>query len=245
MGLRHFLSLRVQVCEAIAGAADHRRVHHPLQRRVADRAARPSDAFVCSSRGAGGISMIMPRTGSHSGGNAGGRGGRGGGARVLRKWRGAGRRLLHWVSPQPSAHGPIAFGVPPVADRTEPFVSRVRAGLAGRTAELERLAVEMFARSLSTRDIEAAFKDATGTSRLSRTAVSQVTERLPGHRTALGCSNARASACNGGCRCHRRGRRCARRTRRGAAGAAFSHTSGKSVAFFHRSGIKRANPNPK
>jgi Transposase, Mutator family len=65
-----------------------------------------------------------------------------------------------------------------VADRTEPFVSRVRAGLAGRTAELERLAVEMFARSLSTRDIEAAFKDATGTSRLSRTAVSQVTERL-------------------------------------------------------------------
>jgi len=55
---------------------------------------------------------------------------------------------------------------------------RVRAGLAGRTAELERLAVEMFARGLSTRDIEAAFRDASGASVLSRTAVSQVTERL-------------------------------------------------------------------
>ena len=62
-----------------------------------------------------------------------------------------------------------------MADRTEPFVSRVRAGLAGRTAELERLAVEMFARGLSTRDIEAAFRDATGGSLLSRTAVSQIT----------------------------------------------------------------------
>jgi putative transposase len=77
-----------------------------------------------------------------------------------------------------TAEGPIEYGVPQVADRVEPFVSRVRAGLAGRTAELERLAVEMFARGLSTRDIEAAFRDARGASVLSRTAVSQVTERL-------------------------------------------------------------------
>jgi transposase-like protein len=77
-----------------------------------------------------------------------------------------------------SAEGAIEFGVPQVADRAEPFVSRVRAGLAGRTAELEHLAVEMYARGLSTRDIEAAFRDATGASLLSRTAVSQVTERL-------------------------------------------------------------------
>jgi putative transposase len=77
-----------------------------------------------------------------------------------------------------TAEGPIEYGVPQVADRAEPFVSRVRARLAGRTAELERLAVEMFARGLSTRDIEAAFQDETGASLLSRTAVSQVTERL-------------------------------------------------------------------
>src|SRR5881409_3165731 len=36
----------------------------------------------------------------------------------------------------------------------------------------------MFARGLSTRDIEAAFRDASGASVLSRTAVSQITERL-------------------------------------------------------------------
>jgi hypothetical protein len=36
--------------------------------------------------------------------------------------------------------GAIEDGVPQVADRSEPFVSRVRAGLAGRTAELEQLA---------------------------------------------------------------------------------------------------------
>jgi transposase-like protein len=77
-----------------------------------------------------------------------------------------------------TAEGAIEYGVPQVADRPEPFVSRVRAGLAGRTAELERLAVEIFARGLSTRDIEAAFRDATGSSTLSRPAVSQVTERL-------------------------------------------------------------------
>ena len=77
-----------------------------------------------------------------------------------------------------TAEGPIEYGVPQVADRTEPFVSHVRAGLAGRTAELEQLAVEMYARGLSTRDIEAAFRDASGASLLSRTAVSQVTERL-------------------------------------------------------------------
>lgn len=77
-----------------------------------------------------------------------------------------------------TAEGAIEYGVPQVADRAEPFVSRVRGGLAGRTAELEQLAVEMYARGLSTRDIEAAFRDASGTTVLSRTAVSQVTERL-------------------------------------------------------------------
>ena len=77
-----------------------------------------------------------------------------------------------------TAEGAIDYGVPQVADRAEPFVSRVRAGLAGRTAEVEQLAVEMYARGLSTQDIEAAFRDASDASLLSRTAVSQVTERL-------------------------------------------------------------------
>ena len=91
---------------------------------------------------------------------------------------GAGYRNGYRRSRLRTAEGAIEYGVPQVADRAETFVSRVRAGLAGRTAELEQLAVEMYARGLSTRDIEAAFRDASGASVLSRTAVSQVTERL-------------------------------------------------------------------
>src|SRR5213592_2925965 len=50
--------------------------------------------------------------------------------------------------------------------------------LGMRTEELERLAIEMYARGLSVRDIEAAFTDASGKSLLSKSAVSQITERL-------------------------------------------------------------------
>jgi transposase-like protein len=65
-----------------------------------------------------------------------------------------------------------------IADRAQPFRSRLRETLRGRTAALEALAVEMDARGLSTRDIEALFADETGTSLLSRSAVSQICERL-------------------------------------------------------------------
>lgn len=77
-----------------------------------------------------------------------------------------------------SAEGAIEYGVPQVADRAEPFRSQVRAIIKGRTAEFERLAVEMYARGRSTRDIEAVFADASGHSVLSKSAVSQVTEVL-------------------------------------------------------------------
>ena len=50
--------------------------------------------------------------------------------------------------------------------------------LRGNSDVLERLAVEMYARGLSTRDIEDALEDATGTRLLSRTAVSELTESL-------------------------------------------------------------------
>jgi hypothetical protein len=49
--------------------------------------------------------------------------------------------------------------LPQVSDLGEPYRSRVRDRLAGRTEELERLAVEMYARRLSTRDIESTFAD--------------------------------------------------------------------------------------
>jgi putative transposase len=59
-----------------------------------------------------------------------------------------------------------------------PFRSRLREIIRGRTEELEALAVEMYARGLSTCDIEALFADERGRSLLSRTAVSEITERL-------------------------------------------------------------------
>lgn len=77
-----------------------------------------------------------------------------------------------------SAEGAIEYSAPQIADRDAPFRSRIRAAVRGRTEELEALAVEMYARGLSTRDIEALFADQEGRSLLSRTAVSEVTERL-------------------------------------------------------------------
>jgi putative transposase len=77
-----------------------------------------------------------------------------------------------------TAEGAVEYSAPQIADRAEPFRSKIRAILGGRTEELESLAVEMYARGLSTRDIEAMFADETGQSLLSRTAVSTITERL-------------------------------------------------------------------
>ena len=77
-----------------------------------------------------------------------------------------------------TAEGAVEYSAPQVRETPEPFVSSVRAALCGRTQELERLAVELYARGLSTRDIEDAFTDETGRRLLSRAAVSEITERL-------------------------------------------------------------------
>ncbi len=68
---------------------------------------------------------------------------------------GAGYRNGYRTGRLKSAEGSIEYGAPQIADRAEPFRSRIRALLGKRTAELETLAVEMYARGLSTRDIEA------------------------------------------------------------------------------------------
>jgi transposase-like protein len=77
-----------------------------------------------------------------------------------------------------TAEGAIEYSAPQIADRAEPFRSKIRKALGKRSERLERLAVEMYARGLSTRDIEALFADEAGRSLLSRSAVSEVTERL-------------------------------------------------------------------
>lgn len=91
---------------------------------------------------------------------------------------GAGYRNGYRPGRLKSAEGLIEYRAPQIADRDEPFRSRIRALLGKRTAELETLAVEMYARGLSTRDIEALLADESGHSLLSRTAVSEITERL-------------------------------------------------------------------
>jgi transposase-like protein len=78
-----------------------------------------------------------------------------------------------------SAERAIEFAVPQVRGLGEPYRSEIRAALgSGRTEELERLGIEIYAKGLSVRDIEAAFTDCTGRCVLTRTAVSQLTERL-------------------------------------------------------------------
>lgn len=77
-----------------------------------------------------------------------------------------------------TAEGEVTVQVPQVREAPETYRSRLMADLSGRSDVLERLAVEMYARGLSTRDIEDALREATGDRLLSRTAVSQVTEVL-------------------------------------------------------------------
>jgi putative transposase len=76
-----------------------------------------------------------------------------------------------------TGEGEIRFAVPQVAG-LEGFTSKIREGLAGRTDELERLGIELYARGLSTRDIEKTFVDDDGKALLSRTTVSALSEQL-------------------------------------------------------------------
>ena len=77
-----------------------------------------------------------------------------------------------------SAEGFIEYAAPQVAGGDAPFRSELRDHLKGHTEALEDLAIEMLARGLSVRDIEDAFKDESGRLLLSRTAVSELGERL-------------------------------------------------------------------
>ena len=92
--------------------------------------------------------------------------------------RARGYRNGYRVGRVKSAEGEIEFAVPQISDTTEPFRSQIREVIRGRTEELERLAVEMYARGLSVRDIERAFTTETGACVLSKSAVSELTERL-------------------------------------------------------------------
>ena len=74
--------------------------------------------------------------------------------------------------------GRIEHGMPQVRGTVAPFRSAIREALGSCTEELKRLAIEMYARGRSVRDIEAAVTDANDKSLLFKSAISQVTERL-------------------------------------------------------------------
>jgi len=77
-----------------------------------------------------------------------------------------------------TAEGRVKLQVPQVRESAEPYRSTLVDFLRGNSDVLERLAVEMYTRGLSTRDIEDAFSEVTGDLLLSRTAVSVITDRL-------------------------------------------------------------------
>jgi putative transposase len=77
-----------------------------------------------------------------------------------------------------TAEGAIDVRVPQLRGADEPFRSSLMSFLEGNSDVLERLVTEMYARGLSTRDVEDAFRDATGELLISRSAVSEITDRL-------------------------------------------------------------------
>ena len=77
-----------------------------------------------------------------------------------------------------TAEGALLVHLPQVRGTEEPFRSRLAEGLARGSARLEGLVAQMYLRGLSTRDVEAALREATGERVLSRSAVSRVTESL-------------------------------------------------------------------
>jgi putative transposase len=80
-----------------------------------------------------------------------------------------------------TAEGEAAVRVPQVRKADEPYRSKLMEFLDGNSDVLERLVVEMYARGLSTRDVEDCFRDATGALLISRSAVSEITDQLWEH----------------------------------------------------------------
>jgi len=72
----------------------------------------------------------------------------------------------------------LELAVPRVREVRKPFVSRILQGVVHLSEKVKTLALEMYVRGLSTRDIEEAFVDGDGKPMFSRSAVSHLSERL-------------------------------------------------------------------
>jgi len=77
-----------------------------------------------------------------------------------------------------TAEGKVMIDVPQLRDTEESYRSSFLSQIKSMTPELERLAIEMYVRGLSTRDIEDTLKDKDGKNLISKDGVSQITEAL-------------------------------------------------------------------
>jgi transposase-like protein len=77
-----------------------------------------------------------------------------------------------------TAEGMIPIEIPQMRDTAMSYSSKLRKFFKGNTECLEKLAVEMYAKGLSTRDIEDALYEATGDQILSKSSVSRIAEVL-------------------------------------------------------------------
>jgi putative transposase len=77
-----------------------------------------------------------------------------------------------------TAEGFVDVAVPQVRGAGEPFRSSLMSFLEGNSEVLDSLVNEMYARGLSARDVEDAFRDSTGELLISKSAVSGITDRL-------------------------------------------------------------------
>jgi putative transposase len=77
-----------------------------------------------------------------------------------------------------TAEGKVVIDVPQLRNTEETYRSQFLNQQNTLSPELERLAIEMYARGLSTRDIEDALKDENGTPLISKTGVSEITKEL-------------------------------------------------------------------
>jgi transposase-like protein len=92
--------------------------------------------------------------------------------------RRSGYRNGYETSRLKTAEGPIPVERPQVRDAEEPYTSALWRLLKQRTPALEKLAIEAFARGLSTRDIEELFRDEEGRTLISKDGVCDLTEQL-------------------------------------------------------------------
>ncbi len=90
-----------------------------------------------------------------------------------------GHRNVYKVRRLLTAKGVLPADLPQVRDTEEPFRSELWRGMRKRTDVLEQLVLEMYARGLSTRDIEDALREiGDGQPLFSRSSVSRLSETL-------------------------------------------------------------------